>query len=135
MEEFIKNAIEWFNDTFYDNSHHSGRGDFGEIVTHDFDSMEEMIASFKKFMQNKEEKKVWHISDEYMEGLKTGATLMKGEFPHWRKATERLDSDVTGECYFKLDKDGKTSPYYEGIIEPGEIYITLSDIESLPKED
>lgn len=57
------------------------------------------------------------------------------DLPRWKKATKRLNSDDTGETYFTLTKNGEMSPYYNGIVNEGEFYIALSDIEELPKED
>lgn len=44
----IDKAIKWFDDTFYFLDNSSGRGRYCEITTHDFDSLEEMYASFRK---------------------------------------------------------------------------------------
>ena len=50
-KDTIERAIAWLEETFFDNSHHSGRGSYGQIETNDFDSMEEMIEKFKKAME------------------------------------------------------------------------------------
>lgn len=50
-KDIIERAIAWLEETFFDNSHHSGRGSYGQIETNDFDSMEEMIEKFKKAME------------------------------------------------------------------------------------
>lgn len=47
-ERIINKAVEWLNNTFLDNSHCNGRGLYCEIVTHDYDSMEELINDFRK---------------------------------------------------------------------------------------
>lgn len=49
--EMLDKACEWLENTFHDRSHHSGRGDAGEIVTYDFDSMQEFILKFCKAME------------------------------------------------------------------------------------
>lgn len=41
-------ASEWFNEVFFDNSHSSGRGRYCEIVTHDYDSIDDIIKDFCK---------------------------------------------------------------------------------------
>ena len=53
-KDTIERAVAWLEETFFDNSHHSGRGSYGQIETNDFDSMEEMIEKFKKAMEDKE---------------------------------------------------------------------------------
>lgn len=50
-KDTIERAVAWLEETFFDNSHHSGRGSYGQIETNDFDSMEEMIEKFKKAME------------------------------------------------------------------------------------
>ena len=50
-KDAIDNACELLENTFHDRSHHSGRGDAGEIVTYDFDSMQEFILKFRKDME------------------------------------------------------------------------------------
>lgn len=50
-KHLIEKACEWLENTFHDRSHHSGRGDAGEIVTYDFDSMQEFILKFKQRME------------------------------------------------------------------------------------
>lgn len=52
--ETIKKACKWLENTFHDRSHHSGRGDAGEIVTYDFDSMQEFISKFCKVMEEQQ---------------------------------------------------------------------------------
>ena len=50
-KDTIGRAVAWLEETFFDSSHHSGRGSYGQIETNDFDSMEEMIEKFKKAME------------------------------------------------------------------------------------
>lgn len=50
-KDTIGRAVAWLEETFFDNSHLSGRGCYGQIETNDFDSMEEMIEKFKKAME------------------------------------------------------------------------------------
>lgn len=52
--ETINKTCEWLENTFHDRSHHSGRGDAGEIVTYDFDSMQEFILKFRKAMEEQQ---------------------------------------------------------------------------------
>ena len=51
-KDTIERAAKWLDEHFFDNSHHSGRGDYGEIKTNDFDSMEEMIFSLKRAIRH-----------------------------------------------------------------------------------
>ena len=64
----IEKAIKWLDDTFclLDNS--SGRGRDSEIITHDFDSLEEMYDSFRKAVIVDSEPS-WKPSEEQMEIL------------------------------------------------------------------
>ena len=50
----IDKACKRLENIFHDRSHHSGRGDAGEIVTYDFDSMEEFISQFRKDMEEQQ---------------------------------------------------------------------------------
>ena len=50
----IEKACELLDNIFHDRSHHSGRGDAGEIVTYDFDSMQEFILKFRKVMEEQQ---------------------------------------------------------------------------------
>ena len=50
-KDAIDNACKRLENIFHDRSHHSGRGDAGEIVTYDFDSMREFILNFRKVME------------------------------------------------------------------------------------
>ena len=50
-KDMIERAIAWLEEHFYDNSHSSERGFYGEVVTHDFDSMEDMFDELKKAME------------------------------------------------------------------------------------
>ena len=52
--ETIKKAWELLENIFHDRSHHSGRGDAGEIVTYDFDSMQEFELKFYKAMEDEQ---------------------------------------------------------------------------------
>lgn len=52
-KDTIERVIDWLEEHFTDNSHHSGRGDFGWIDTYDFDSMEDMFNNLKKAMEDK----------------------------------------------------------------------------------
>ena len=53
-KDTIERVIDWLEEHFMDNSHHSGRGDFGRIDTFDFDSMEDMFNNLKKTMEDKQ---------------------------------------------------------------------------------
>ena len=50
----VDKACDWLENIFHDRSHHSGRGDAGEIVTYDFDSMQEFILKFRKAMEGQQ---------------------------------------------------------------------------------
>lgn len=50
-KQAVEKACKWLENTFHDRSRHSGRGDAGEIVTYDFDSMQEFILKFRKAME------------------------------------------------------------------------------------
>ena len=49
-QHLIDKGIKWLEETFLDNGNDSGRGFYGEIVTHDFDSMEIMIEAYKNYI-------------------------------------------------------------------------------------
>ena len=49
-QHLIDKGIKWLEETFLDNSNDSGRGFYGEIVAHDFDSMEIMIEAYKNYI-------------------------------------------------------------------------------------
>ena len=63
----IEKAIKWLDDTFYSFDNSSGRGRYCEIITHDFDSLEEMYDSFRK------------------------AVIVDSE-PHWKPSKEQMDA-------------------------------------------
>ena len=50
-QHLIDKGIKWLEETFLDNCNDSGRGFYGEIVAHDFDSIEEMLDDFKQNMK------------------------------------------------------------------------------------
>ena len=52
-QHLIDKGIKWLEETFLDNGNDSGRGFYGEIVTHDFDSMEIMIEAYKNHINKK----------------------------------------------------------------------------------
>ena len=53
-QTMLDKVCKWLENTFHDRSHHSGRGDAGEIVTYDFDSMQEFILKFRKAMKEQQ---------------------------------------------------------------------------------
>lgn len=51
LNSFIYKGIKWLEDKFSEHDESSGRGDWIEIRSWDFDSMEEMIKDFRKTME------------------------------------------------------------------------------------
>jgi len=65
----IEKAIQWFDDTFYSWDQSSSRGRYCEIITNDFDSMEEMYDSFRKAVTGYSQPH-WKPSKKQMKALK-----------------------------------------------------------------